>query len=188
MILVWLLSHIVLHCEPLLQSVSFGVIVYVLLPSVSFGVIVYVLLPSVSFGAIVYVLLPSVSFGAIVYVLLPSVSFGAIVYVQLPSVSFGAIVYVQHEKLSKNMFDHLVDEKATLELSKNEREFIKRLIQPSPTDCCSLVRTPCVDLLTCSACTPLPFIMLLAIKHTHFNPAVYVFPCIPLHLLSSCTF
>ena len=62
------------------------------------------------------------------------------------SVSFGAMLYVQHEELSKNMFDHLVDDKATLELSKKEREFIKRLIQPSPTDCSSLVRTPYITL------------------------------------------
>lgn len=47
----------------------------------------------------------------------------------------------QHEELSKRMFDHLLDERGvTLEqLSKKEREFIKRLIQPSPNDCSSLI-------------------------------------------------
>ena len=32
------------------------------------------------------------------------------------------------------------------------------------------------------------FIMLLAFMHTHFIPDYDVFLCIPLHLLSSCTF
>ena len=32
------------------------------------------------------------------------------------------------------------------------------------------------------------FIMLLAFKHTHLISDLDVFPCIPLHLLSSCTF
>ena len=32
------------------------------------------------------------------------------------------------------------------------------------------------------------FIMLLAFKHTHLISALDVFPCIPLHLISSCTF
>ena len=32
------------------------------------------------------------------------------------------------------------------------------------------------------------FIMLLAFKHTHLISELDVFPCIPLHLLSSCTF
>ena len=32
------------------------------------------------------------------------------------------------------------------------------------------------------------FIMLLAFKHTHLSSALDVFPCIPLHPLSACTF
>ena len=32
------------------------------------------------------------------------------------------------------------------------------------------------------------FIMLLAFKHMHLISALDVFPCIPLHLLSSCMF
>ena len=32
------------------------------------------------------------------------------------------------------------------------------------------------------------FIMLLAFKHTHLISDLDVFPCIPLHLVSSCTF
>ncbi|KAI0234739.1 Deoxynucleoside triphosphate triphosphohydrolase SAMHD1 [Lamellibrachia satsuma] len=49
----------------------------------------------------------------------------------------------QHEELSKRMFDHLLDERGitVAQLSKKEREFIKRLILPSPSDCSSLART-----------------------------------------------
>ena len=32
------------------------------------------------------------------------------------------------------------------------------------------------------------FIMLLSFKHTHLISVLDVIPCIPLHLLSSCTF
>ena len=62
-------------------------------------------------------------------------------------IRFGLIVWtivcVQHEERSKRMFDHLLDERGVTlkELSRNEREFIKRLIQPSPNDCSSLACT-----------------------------------------------